>query len=370
MKKGLWIWVIIGVVVIGGIVWWQIKSEVGRKEVLNVGAILPLTGKAARYGEEMRRGIDLALEDSKGVQVRVFYEDSKFDTKEGVSAYYKLRNVNHISAVITAVSPIALAISPLANRDKVLQMAIAASTPKYTSPEDFTFRVTPRAEVEDRELVRFVVPRYKRIGLLYINNEWGLGHRNSIIPEIRSLGGMVVGEETFSPQEVDFRAQLTKLKEKSPEAIFLLARAKTAGIVLKQARELGIKAQFFGIRSLQSKDLISIAGEAAEGVIYTYPFNPQSSSPRVRTFVERYKAKYNEIPTSYVAEGYDALKLIVKAFKDCGKVDTECMKEDLLRTKNYPGILGNLTFDRNGDVYFPYFIKTVKNGEFVEYKGK
>ena len=156
----------------------------------------------------------------------MFYEDSKFDTKEGVSVYQKLKNANGVQIMITAGSPVALAISPLANSDKVLQMSIAASTPKYTSENDFTFRVTTRSEVENQELAKFVVPRYKNIGLLYANNEWGISHYGAIKSEIEKLKGNIVAEETFLMEDIDFRTKLLKIKSKNPEAVFLLAVLK------------------------------------------------------------------------------------------------------------------------------------------------
>ncbi|MBU4369848.1 penicillin-binding protein activator [Patescibacteria group bacterium] len=360
------LWVVIILIIIAGI-WYGVSRKLvtTEKEPIKIGVILPLTGKAAQYGEEMKRGIELAIENKKDISIEVLYEDSKFDTKEGVSAYHRLR-VENVSIMITAVSTIALAISPLTNENQVLQMAIAASTPEYTSSNDFTFRVTTRTEVEDKELAKWVINKgYKEIALMYANNDWGLGHYNSIKPEIEKLEGKVVGEENYLIEETDFRTQLTKIKAKNPEAIFLLSDGKTAGIVLKQAKELGVEAQFFGIRSLQSEDLLSIAQEAAEGLVYTYPFDPLSDTPKIKEFVEKYQTKYESLPTSYVAEGYDAMGLILKSLKKCGEANTLCMRDDLLITKDHLGILGSLTFDENGDVYYPYFIKTIKDGQFV-----
>ena len=230
-------------------------------------------------------------------------------------------------------------------------MAIYSSTPDYTSEGDFTFRTTPRAEVEDKELAKAVMSRYTTIALLYTNNERSMGHRNAIKSEVEKLGGQIVIEETMLPEATDYRTQLTKIKNKNPEVIYLLTEARSAGIILKQAKELGIDAQWFATRSIQKKEVISVAEEAAEGIIYTYSFNPESDNPSIKYFVENYKTKYGEIPDYVGAEAYEALRLIAKALNKCG-VDTECMKRDLLETKDYQGVLGNLTFDEKGDVYF------------------
>lgn len=373
MKKQIWIPILIVVIIAAGLLLYtsQKSKQAEEKEVIKIGVILPLTGKAAQYGKESQQGIELAKEELnlnrelKQFKIEVFYEDSKFDTKEGVSAYQKLRNFNNIPIVITGASQVSLAISPLANQEKILQMAIFSSTPKYTSPRDFTFRVATRSEVEDGELAKFVVPKYKNIALLYINNEWGMGHLEAILPIIKKLKGNVLIEEKFLLEDTDFRTQLTKIKAKNPEAVFLLAEAKNAGLILKQAKEMGLKVVWFGIRSLQSEELFTIAGDAADGLIYTYPFDPESENPVVKNFVEKYRAKYNEAPTSYSAEGHDALKVIISAVIQCQKVDIECIKEKLLNTKDYQGALGKITFDENGDVYYPYSMKTIKNGQFV-----
>jgi len=340
-------------------------------KVIKIGAILPLTGEKALYGEKSKRGLELALEDIKkempNLRLEILYEDSKFDVKEAVSIYQKLKSIHNIPVVITLSSEVSMAIAPLANSDKILQMAIVASTPKYTSPGDFTFRTTPRAEIEDKELAKAIVPRYKKIGLLYNNNERGVGHRDAIKPEIEKLGGEIVVEEAISPEAADYRNNLLKIKQKNPEAVCLFTEAKNIGIILKQAKELGIKTQFFGTRSAESKEILSIAGEAAEGLIYTFAFDPNSSDSLVRAVVERYRRKYGENPDYVVAEAYDALKLIAKCLYKCGP-NPEKMKNELFGTKNYKGLSGILTFDENGDIYYLYHLKIIKNGQFVRYE--
>ncbi len=358
------------IALIGGIAFTTLSCK-KEPEVYKIGVILPLTGKLAAYGEKAQRGFNLALEDigkeMPKLKLEILYEDGKFKIPVSVSAYHKLRSTHNIPVVITLSSDVSLAIVPLANHDKVLQMAIVASTPDYTSPGDFTFRTTARAEVEDKELAKAVVPHYKRICLLYNNNERGIGHRNAIKEEIEKLGGEIVVEEAISPEGRNYRDNLVKIKEKNPEAVYLLTEAKNIGIILKQAKELKIEVQFFGTRSTENKEVISIAREAAEGIIYTFSFDPQSINSLIRDVVERYKIKYGETPDYVVAEGYDALRLISKSLNKCG-AKPECMRKDLFETKNYRGLLGLLTFDENGDVYYPYHLKTIKNGQFVLYE--
>ncbi|MFH1890984.1 MAG: penicillin-binding protein activator [Candidatus Kuenenbacteria bacterium] len=371
MKKQIWIPVlIIAVIVVGVILLTQNKNNQidENQEPIKIGAILPLTGKGTKYAEEARRGIEMALEEEKDLKLEIIYEDSKSDAKEGISAYQRLRTMS-LSTLITGDSSISLAVSPLANQDEVLQMGVFSSVSEYTSPDDFTFRVTVRSEVENKKIAGWAIDQgYKKFALLYTNNNWGMSHYNFIKSEIERLGGEVIVEENFLESDNDFKTQLIKIKDKNPEAVFLLARSQNAGMILKQAKELGFQTQFFGVRAVETQELLDIAGDSAEGIIYPYSFNPDSNNERVRNFVSNYKEKYNEIPTAYVAEGYDAMSLLIKSIKQCKGDDSQCMKNDLLNTKNYPGILGDMTFDGNGDVFYDYFIKTVRNGQFVLYE--
>ncbi|MBU4360488.1 ABC transporter substrate-binding protein [Patescibacteria group bacterium] len=371
MKKQIWIPILVVVIIIVGIILLtQNKNNQidENQEPIKIGAILPLTGKIAQYAEEARRGIEIALEQEKDLKLEIIYEDSKSDAKEGVSAYQRLQTMD-LPVLITGASPISLAISPLANQDEILQMGVFSSVADYSSPNDFTFRVTPRSEVENKKIASWAIEQgYKKFAFLYDNSPWGLGHYNFIKSEIEELGGEITSVESFLITDNDFRTQLIKIKNKNSEAIFILAHAQNAGMILKQAKELGLEKQFLGNKAIESIELLDIAGEAAEGIIYPYSFNPDSDDVRVRNFVSDYQSEYKEIPTTYVAEGYDAMSLIIKSIKQCEGADSQCMKNNLLNAKDYPGILGNMTFDENGDVFYDYFIKTVRNGQFVPYE--
>ncbi|MFH1457264.1 MAG: penicillin-binding protein activator [Patescibacteria group bacterium] len=340
---------------------------ISQEQPIKIGAILPLTGKIAQYAEEARRGIEMALEQEKDLKLEIVYEDSKSDAKEGVSAYQRLQTMD-LPILITGASPISLAISPLANQDEILQMGVFSSVSKYTSPNDFTFRVTVRSEVENKKIAGWAIEQgYRKFALLYTNSDWGMSHYNFIKSELERLGGKIIVEENFLETSNDFKTQLIKIKNKEPEAIFLLARSQNAGMILKQAKELGLQTHFFGVRAVEAQELLDIAGDSAQGIFYPYSFNPNSENKRVKDFVDNYQSKYQEIPTAYVAEGYDAMSLIIKSIKQCEGADSQCLKDDLLGTKDYQGVLGNITFDENGDVFYDMFIKTVRNGEFIPY---
>ena len=341
------------------------------EEKITVGIILPLSGSAAYYGEASQRGMMIAQEEIAkqfpNLKLHIYYEDSAYTPKEGVNAYNKLKTAEEIDAIITAASHVSLAIQPLAAQDNILQMAIFSSAGKYTSPDDLSFRVSTRSELEADALVKFLKEKeLADIGILYINNDFGLSFREALKEEIRkqSANIIVVGEESYILEDSDFRTILTKIKAKNPDAIFMVGTAGHYALILRQAKELGIQAIFVSMRSAEDPVLLKTAGELANGLVYTYPFDTTAERKETKAFVNAFKNKYNQVPDAYAAEGYEGFKLVALALNECGK-DDGCVKEYLSNTKNYKSVFGPLSFDTNGDVYYNFFYKTVENGKFV-----
>lgn len=362
-KKIIWWGIGLVILTCTSIITWQ--SATFKPKTINIGVILPLTGKLAPYAEETKQGIELALINEKNI--KVIYEDSQSEPKQGINAFQKLLT-NKIPIAITGGSNISLAISPLANQNKILQMAVFSSVADYTSPNDLTFRVTSRSEVENKVLIGWAINHnLKNVAFIYSNDAWGLGHYNFLKSEIEKNNINITAKESFATTETDFHGQLTKIKNSQPEAIFLIAQGKNAGLILKQAKELGLKTQFLGVRAIETNELLAIASEAAENIIYPYSFDSTANNTNIKNFIKKYQTKYNKLPTAYTAEGYDATELLIKATSNCQGTNIACLQNYLTNTKNYSGVLGNISFDYNGDIYLEHFLKTVKDGKFIKY---
>ncbi len=374
MKK-LWIGIGIAGVVALAIMLTLTRTKEELKEI-KVGAICPLTGDAAVYGQWFKNGIDLALEEINsqgGIKNRkliVIYEDSRADPKEGISAVQKLITVHNVSAIIGAMaSSVTLAIAPIAEKNKVVLLSPASSAPKITYAGDYVFRNWSSDVFEGKIMVDFAYEKLdiKRVAVLYINNEYGVGIKDVFETYFRKRGGMVVNSESYEQGATDFRTQLTKIKSKQPEAIYLPTMAKEAGQILRQAQEIGVQAQFLSIMGVEAPIVLKVAGKAAEGVIYSYPgFDPESPSEIVQRFQAKYMAKYGEKAEAFAAHSYDALKIIASAIEkaDC---NADGIKNVLYEIKDFPGVTGQTTFDENGDVIKPVMIKVIKDGKFAPY---
>ncbi len=351
------------------------KSKAKEPAVIKIGAILPLSGDAAQYGEWGKSGIDLAVEEinSKGginnKKIEVIYEDDAADPKKGVSAANKLITIDGVKVIIGPIpSTVTLAVAPICEKNKVIIMS-SSSSPAITSAGDYIFRNWPSDDFEGTAMADYAIKKgYKRVAVFNINNEYGLGVVKVFKKKFSELGGKVVISETFAQGSSDMKPQLLKIKDRNPDAIYLVGHAKENGHVVKQARDLKIKAKILGTVGIEGPDFINIAGEAAEGLVYTAPaFDPDSAVPLIKKYQVAYAKKYGKKSEIFAATMYDATKIVALMIEKYG-YDPDKIKEGLYSLKNYSGVTGNTTFDSNGDVIKAVMFKTVKNGKFVTLK--
>jgi len=340
-----------------------------------IGAIFPLTGEVASFGQNCRKGIEIALNErnnaAAGSQIQIIYEDNKGDPKSGVSAMEKLININKVPVVLGGMaSSIALAEAPIANRNLVVLMCTFASSPEITNAGDYVFRIMPSDAYQGLVSADWVnALGYKKVAILYTHNDWGLALKD-VFEENFSKLGKIVHIEGINPEEKDFRSVLTKIKEKQPDAIFMPTYPKEGAILVKQAKELGINAKIFGGDPWANEDFIKGAGDSAESVLYTAPMKYQGQE--YQHFAQVYKEKYKEEPDLSASAGYDSIRVIIFAIENLENEKKEItgqnIKNILYTVMNFPGATGLTTFDENGDVKGKGFAKMViKNGKSIEW---
>jgi len=354
-----------------------VTQVVDEKEegVIKIGAILPLTGDSAFYGESIKKAIDLAVEEineSGGIKdqkLKVIFEDSKASPKDGVAAFNKLVSFDKVSAVIgDAVSSVTLAIAPIANEKKVVVLSPLSSSPEITKAGDFVFRNVPSDFLGGKIAAHFAVKNqaWKSLAILFVNNDFGAGLARVFSKEVSVLGGNILTKEAYSTDSKDFRTQLIKIKNSNPEAIFLVSY-REASTVLIQAKELGLTSKFLGTGLLEDPKIIEIANKAAEGVFLTQlQYSADLTTSSTSSFVKAFKKKYNSEPSIIAAYGYDSLKILTSAIKK-SNLTSEGIRDELYKIKGYEGVTGIISFDQNGDVVQPMGVKMIRNGKFIWY---
>lgn len=350
-----------------------VKKE--EKEI-KIGAILALTGDAAKYGESVKNGFEFALQEKnssggiKGKKIKIIFEDSKADPKLAVSSFNKLIDIDKVQVVLGPMSSSeVLAVAPLAEKKKIILFTPTASAPSITNAGDYIFRNVTSDLFEGEELASFAFNdlRLKRAAIIYINNDFGIGLKDSFKRKFEQLGGSIADTETFEQGSTDMKSQISKIKSTNPEAVFIVGY-KEMGSLLKQAKELRLKTQLLSFSMFEDPEILKIAGDITNGVYYTYrSFETTSDEEVVKKFIDNYKAIYKTEPDIFSALGYDALRIIIYAMERSGTT-ADGVKQALYSVKDFPAVTGSLSFDKNGDVVQPMGIKVVKDGKFIWYK--
>ena len=337
------------------------SAQEGAPGPVRIGAILPLTGAEARQGEIARKAIELAAAEALDYQVQVFFEDDASEAGKAVSAFQKLLASNQIEAVITIGSPVGMALAPLANKSEVVLMGVIAA-PAYSTIDDFTFRLNGSSEAEIKFLGEVLDARFsgKKIGMIYSDNDYGQGAFTAF-QNAASGTFSLAAAESFSPHATDVTTPLMKLKASEPDAIVIAAWAADAGAILKKARSLGIKSQFFCLQACENKDLFGAAGGAADGLLVSAPVS-ESTTDLAKSFAERLK----EAPSFVALRMADAVRILARSAQGCADYRrTRCMRENLSPSHEFPGSSFPIVFDEFGDLDEQFALKEAAHGKLV-----
>jgi len=342
-----------------------------QRQPLNVGVILPLSGDAAKYGEEAKRGIDLAVTEAKDVSVKTIFEDDQNTPAAAVSAFNKLVATSKVPIIIGPMtSSPAMAVAPEAEKDRVVILSPAASNPALTSAGDYFFRNWPSDVYEASAMAKYAAGNMgmKRVAVIGVTADYGTGLARVFSDAFRAAGGEIVVTESYDQGAKDFRAQLAKVKAVNPDGVYLPGYYAEIGPLLRQAKEVGLKSQFISCVGFDNPKVLELAGNAAEGVVFARPYyDPSSQDPKIKAFVERFKTEYGIDPGVYAAHAYDAANIVLQIIRG-GATTAAAIKDALYKTKDFPGVTGSTTFDTNGDVVKPIQFIRVSGGRFTATK--
>ncbi|MBI2644608.1 penicillin-binding protein activator [Candidatus Uhrbacteria bacterium] len=368
MDRSKKIWLIVVAVALFGTGYYMGKNSSLQKEdtrqktseqALKIGFMGPLTGDAASYGESIKKGIELAKKESNIKNLEIIYEDTKCEGKDAVNAVNKLISVDKVIAIIGDVcSGATLAAAPVAQEKKVVLVSAASTSPKITDAGDYVFRVVPSDALQGDFGAQLVYNKgYKKLAILYSNEEYGVGFQEVLKKSFEKLGGKVVKQEAFNRNVTDVRTQLVKIRGQKPAALFIISNSPASSVAaLKQIKAFGMKIALFGSEGLKSSDILSGAKDAADGLILT------SVSSGTTEFTEKHKKEYNADPGPFSAQGYDAFMVLAKAFEKEAKTSDDI--KEALKGTDLAGASGKIIFDSNGDVTGNYDVYIVKNGSF------
>ena len=346
-----------------------------RADQIKLGFIGPLSGGNAQQGLGARNGfllaIDQANESGYPHQVEAVVLDDASDPAVGVSAAQKLIND---PAVVAATghwnSPVALATMPIFNRAQMPFIVWGAVSPKITDQNmPNVTRVTPTLVNENKPLAEAIAKegKVKKIAIISDTTDYGAANTKWFGDFFKAAGGEIVFSDAAAVDTTDFRAMLTTAKAASPDAVYFGGVVTEAALVRSQMADLGMGSlPMYGISGIYDPKFIEIAGKAAEGTIVGIPAD--QNNPKLDAFYKAYEAKkYAEPAGSYAKYAYEAAQILLEAIKEKGIEDKEALSK-AIREMHHDGILGNISFDENGQIEMNVVIDTyaVKDGKWVK----
>ena len=340
-----------------------------------IGVISILTGQGSGYGEAITNGFKLARDEinAKGdVRIDLVIEDSSGKQEQALAAAQKLINSAQVVAILgPTLSTEMKVVGPEANASGVPIMGTSTTAVGITQIGKYVFRNSLPESQAIPASVQKAVKKYniKKVALFYGNDDVftksGFDTMKKVAEELKLT---IVTIETFQKGQSDYKAQLTKIKGLSPDAVFCSALYEEGAVILSQSRKMGIKVPFVGGNGFNSPKVIEIAKEAAEGLVVATPWFAEKNDPKVKAFVARYEKAYGKKPDQFAAQAYDALYVMAEALKKAGKADRDVLRDALAGIWNFDGVLGRFSFDAERDVVMEPNVLIIKGGKFQVFR--
>jgi branched-chain amino acid transport system substrate-binding protein len=343
--------------------------------VIRIGEVGSMTGSEATFGISTHQGIELAIRQInaaggvKGKKLEIVSMDDQSKPDEAATAVTKLISYNKVTAILGEVaSSRSMAMAAIAQDFKIPMVTPSSTNPKVTEQGDYIFRVCFIDPFQGEVMAKFALNdlKLKKIAVLKdVKSDYSTGLSQFFKAAIQKGGGQVVIEESYNSGDIDFKSQLTAIRAKAPQAIFVPGYYTEVGLIARQARELGIHAPLLGGDGWDSPKLTEIGGKAIENSFFSNHYSNENQAPQIQEFITKFKESFGTMPDGLSAMGYDAARVLADAMQRAKSLSPADIRDALANTKGYSGVTGNITIDSNRNaVKSAVVLKVAKNGYF------
>jgi len=370
----------------------------GGNDELVIGEYGSLTGGDATFGTSTKAGVEVAMAELAtesqgkigGLTVRTVVEDDQSQAQEAATAVQKLINQDRVIAVVGEVaSSRSLAGGPICQAAGVPMISPSSTNPKVTQVGDCIFRMCFLDDFQGRAVAQFAFQNLglKKVAILKdLKSDYSAGLTEFFGDAFKKLGGTIIAEQSYQAGDQDFSAQLTAIKAKHPDAIYIPGYYTEVGLIARKARELGITQPLLGSDGWESSQLLAIGGDSMNGSYYSNHWALDMPNPRLQAFLKTYRDKYGgSDPDAIAGLAYDAANVLFGCLKKIAADDPATFKafgsskagtperkaaeaklRDLIAaTKDYAGVTGTITLDANRNASKPLVVLEVKGGKKV-----
>ena len=324
-----------------------------------IGSYSSNTGATATFGVFQMRGIEMAVEEINaagginGKKIKHINYDNKSDNDETLAVVNRLISQDKVVAIIgEATSGRSKIGAQIAQQNKIPMLTSSATNPDVTKVGNYIFRACFIDPFQGQVMAKFMTEnlKFKKAAILRdVKNDYSVGLSDVFKEELKKMGGEIVDDIAYQEGDIDFKSQLTSIKTKNPDVIFVPGYYNEVALLAKQLKEMGMKQILLGGDGWSSPKLYEIAKDAMNGHYFSNHYTTESTDPKTVQFVKNFKAKYNEDADVMAALAYDATYMMAEAIKNAKEITPDAIREGLAKIKDFKGVTGNITMNDNRD---------------------
>lgn len=344
------------------------------------GGIGPLTGTASTYGQSVRNGVQIAVDEINaaggvnGVKIALLFEDDEADGAKSVPAYETLMDKGMHVLIGAVTSGASVALNDAIGKDGILQITPSASQLEAANQNPNAFRVCFTDPLQGVAMADYAYNTlgYKKAAVIHNqDDDYSNGMYKAFVEEFKKLGGTIAEDVSFAKDASDFSAQMTKIAAAKADFLFMPIYAEKAAQIIITANEKGVNIPLLGGDGLDGilEYLTGDNAKLCEGLIYLTPFVSTDSNEKVQAFTKTYTSKYGKAPDQFAADAYDAVYIAAKAIETTGCSDpTKLDNAAVVAAMNgleFDGLTGKMVFDASGEPSKGAKVAKIVNGTYV-----
>ena len=352
------------------------SAATANADVIKIGVFEPLTGANGAGGNDELEGIKLANKlypTILGKKVELVVVDNKSDKVEAANAAMVLAQKEKVNAVLGSWgSSLSMAGGPIFAEAKIPAVAVSATNPNVTKGNEHYFRVCFLDPFQGTvgATYAFNTLKAKKVAIIReVSNDYSVGLAKFFVDQFTKLTGdaqAVVATADYNTGDQDFTAQFTNIKKANPDVIFAPGNYTESALIIKQARQLGMKTPFVGGDTWDMDAFLKVGGEAVEGAVFsTFFANDVPINKTSEAFLKAYRDEYKKEPPATAALGFDAYRVVLDAITRANSAEPQKIRDALAQTKGFEGAAGDITINADRDADKPAVFKQVKGGKFA-----
>jgi branched-chain amino acid transport system substrate-binding protein len=342
--------------------------------VIRIGEVGSMTGNEATFGISTHNGIMLAVQqvnETGGIQgkkVEVLSLDDRGISEEAATAVTRLITQSNVIAILGEVaSSRSIPMAPVAQQHKTVMITPSSTNEKVTTLGDYIFRVCFIDPFQGTVMAKFAKENLKltKVAIMRaVDSDYSDGLSRAFVDTFKKIGGQIVVEQSYGSKDMDFKSQLTAIRAKNPEAIFVPGYYTDTALIHRQARELGIQVPLLGGDGWDSPKLKEIGGDSINGSYFSNHYSAEDKAPHVQEFIAKFKAAYGVVPDGLAAMGYDAMMVLAAGMKRAKTLAKSDIRDAVAATKDFQGVTGKITLNAQRNAVKSAVVLKIEGGNF------